>query len=294
MPHDDDSPWENIKVATRCNVNYREMTGSGRVRNCARCQLNVYDLSGLSQQAAEQLLVETEGSLCNRFYRRNDGTILTSDCLDGLKVPGSDKNSAGLLEILFGPSKERIWQELSREINALYVKGSFWGTDQVVARHESWEIVLDNYYARDVQYTQMRALYSNRDHFRFKIWRRGFFSDMGVLFGMQDIQVGHAQFDNDYIIQANDESKVRALLDNERIRLLIEAQPEILLSSGHVSDWYVTLPYGVDELHFCYAGVITDKQRLRDLFDLFSEVLDQLCRMGSAQNEPPGVTFSEL
>jgi hypothetical protein len=47
----------------------------------------------------------------------------------------------------------------------------------------------------------------------------------------------------------------------------------------------------VDELHFQVLGVIKDIPRLRALFDLFAEVLDRLCLIGSAYEGDPGVTL---
>ena len=48
-------------------------------------------------------------------------------------------------------------------------------------------------------------------------------------------------------------------------------------------------PLDVDELYFQVGGVIKDVDRLKQLFDLFAETLDELCRMGSAYEKNPGV-----
>jgi hypothetical protein len=42
-------------------------------------------------------------------------------------------------------------------------------------------------------------------------------------------------------------------------------------------------------LQFTVVGVIKDVERLKLLFELFSETLDQLCRIGSAYDQPPDV-----
>ena len=39
------------------------------------------------------------------------------------------------------------------------------------------------------------------------------------------------------------------------------------------------------------SGSIKDVERLKSLFDLFAAVLDQLCRIGSAYKQEPGVTL---
>jgi hypothetical protein len=62
------------------------MIGSERMRFCGQCNLNVYNLSGMSRSEAEQLIARNEGRLCVRFYRRRDGSIITKDCPVGLRA----------------------------------------------------------------------------------------------------------------------------------------------------------------------------------------------------------------
>lgn len=75
-----DSPLNNIKVASPCTVDWEGMFGNDRKRFCGGCSLNVYNLSGMTRDEAEVLLLQSEGRLCVRYYRRPDGTILTTDC----------------------------------------------------------------------------------------------------------------------------------------------------------------------------------------------------------------------
>ncbi len=57
--------------------------------------------------------------------------------------------------------------------------------------------------------------------------------------------------------------------------------------------WFgAKFPEGVDELYFQTHGVIKDKELLKNLFDLFSAVLDELCRQGSAYEKGPGVQLT--
>lgn len=64
------------------------MSGDDRVRYCGECRLNVYNLSGMSRRDATELIQLVEGRLCVRFYRRKDGTLLTSDCPIGMRAIG--------------------------------------------------------------------------------------------------------------------------------------------------------------------------------------------------------------
>ena len=49
------------------------------------------------------------------------------------------------LRRMFGPSRKEIWRQLSEEISARYVKGSFWKGDKVQATHDEWVVTLDTY-----------------------------------------------------------------------------------------------------------------------------------------------------
>jgi hypothetical protein len=71
---------DSIDVAALCPVSWAEMTGDDRVRHCSICQQSVYNLSALTRDAAEDLVRRTEWRLCVRFFRREDGTVMTRDC----------------------------------------------------------------------------------------------------------------------------------------------------------------------------------------------------------------------
>jgi hypothetical protein len=75
-----DNPLTNIKVASPCPANWDEMYGDNRKRFCGECKLNVYNLSGMSRDDAENLIQNAEGRLCVRFFQRADGTVITADC----------------------------------------------------------------------------------------------------------------------------------------------------------------------------------------------------------------------
>ena len=92
------------------------------------------------------------------------------------------------------------------------------------------------------------------------------------------------------MIQGNSVPRLQQLLASPRIRELIAAQPAIQFSVVDDEGWFrAKFPEGVDELCFTTVGVIKDVARLKLLYDLFSETLDELCRMGSAYAADPGV-----
>lgn len=195
---------------------------------------------------------------------------------------------------LFGPSKDEIWRQLCDQIGGNFIEGGFWKGSKVEVHHKQWTVTLDTYSEsqgeNNATYTRMRAPFVNKDGFRFTIYRRGLFSDLGKLLGMQDVEIGEPEFDDAYIIKGNDEDKLRRLFANPRIRQLIEQQPRIHLLVRDDEGWFKNkFPEGVDELYFREIGIIKDIERLKALYDLFAEVLDHLCKIGSAYEDNPGV-----
>lgn len=75
-----DSPLTNISIASPCSADWNEMYGDGRKRFCGDCKLNVYNLSGITRDEAETLVMNAEGRLCVRLYKRADGSVITKDC----------------------------------------------------------------------------------------------------------------------------------------------------------------------------------------------------------------------
>lgn len=77
---------ELLDVAAPCHANWADMTGDDRTRLCGQCDQHVYNLSEMTRAEAEALVLEAEGRRCVRFFRRYDGTVVTSDCPVGVRA----------------------------------------------------------------------------------------------------------------------------------------------------------------------------------------------------------------
>lgn len=211
--------------------------------------------------------------------------------LDGAARFADDADmSKPLLRELFGGNRNEIWRQLASEIDANYIEGGFWKRDKVQASHAGWLITLDEH--GKYHHTRMRTPFLNPGGFRFTVYRKGVFSELGKLLGMQDVEVGHQDFDRDFVIQGTDAAKLRQIFGNARIRELIAAQPRIHfeVKTAHgifERNLFAEKPPGdLDMLEFLVdrRPAMQDKEHLRLLFDLFAETLDELCRMGTARS----------
>lgn len=105
-----------VKIASPCAASWNEMQGDDKSRFCGKCAKNVYNLSAMTREEAELLMLEKEGELCVRLYRRRDGTVLTQDCPVGadarvrtkrLRIVGALAIGAGLAATLSGFAAHR-------------------------------------------------------------------------------------------------------------------------------------------------------------------------------------------
>jgi hypothetical protein len=70
---------EDVRIASPCSESWDDMSGTDAVRFCGKCEKNVYNLSAMTRGEAEALVNDSE-ERCLRFWKRADGTVLTSDC----------------------------------------------------------------------------------------------------------------------------------------------------------------------------------------------------------------------
>jgi len=99
---------QKLQVASPCYERWDRMKGDERVRHCASCKLNVYNVKELTAAEVEELVQRTSGQLCMRLYRRWDGTLLTRDCPVGLqrarmRVAAAMATAAAFVAVLLFP-----------------------------------------------------------------------------------------------------------------------------------------------------------------------------------------------
>jgi len=134
------NPLAYVRVAAPCKADWDQMIGTDQVRFCGQCNLNVYNLSGMTRDQAESVIAANEGRLCVRFYRRRDGSIITQDCPVGLRALRSRISywtkavAAAVLAFLatlgfqhllasFHPFEPRMTMGAIKEANAIFEQG---------------------------------------------------------------------------------------------------------------------------------------------------------------------------
>lgn len=177
----------------------------------------------------------------------------------------------------FGPSYKEIWGQAAEALGAEYNKGGFFSSAVVSHQHKNRTITLDKYTVSTgktyVEYTRVRCdLYGKRD-FKSKIYRKGFFSGLGKALGLQDIEIGFPQFDEDFIIKSNDEDLVRNVLGVQEIRSLMSSLKYINIKTRSKHD-------GSGNMEYLVPRVIKDVEAVKNIFHLFTALLDRYDELG--------------
>jgi hypothetical protein len=177
--------------------------------------------------------------------------------------------------------KSNIWKEFAKESNGKYIEGFSWQSAKTEIEYNDLKIIFDNYtlwsgkYSKEM--TRIIAPFKSTDNFRFEIYRSGLIRNIEKLFGGQDVKIGHEDFDKEFIIKTNNEHKIKDLLQNQKIRNLIEIQKNVNIEiSDQKGIWEEKLPEMEFELSFYEDGEIKDIEQLKNLLNLFKELIDAL------------------
>jgi hypothetical protein len=87
---------DNVRVASPCHADWSQMVGDDRVRFCGSCEKNVFNLSAMTRDEAEALIIASGAKICVRMYKRSDGTVMTEDCTVGAKKKRRKRLAAAL------------------------------------------------------------------------------------------------------------------------------------------------------------------------------------------------------
>ncbi|REH01647.1 hypothetical protein [Flavobacterium aquicola] len=185
------------------------------------------------------------------------------------------------MQNIFDPKKINIWEIFANEHSGKFIEGESWHSDRAEINYSEFKIIFDNYTLWSGKYSQeftrVVVPFISRNNFTFEIYRNDILSSIEKIFGAQDIKIDIKEFDDLFIIKSNNELKVKSLLQNKKIRELIQKQIEGNLEiSQHNSIWKPMLPKNEYQLLYYQEGKIADIEKLKSLLNLFIELIFEL------------------
>jgi len=188
---------------------------------------------------------------------------------------------------LFWRSKREAWELLCEEIGASYIYNGMFQADMVEFNYKNWVIIMDTFSRGSgksrTTFTRVRLNYVKNIAFELEIFPQNFLMELGKIFGAQDMELGEPEFDEKFMVKSNEVFLFADLLANQRLKYLLHQQRYFILRIG---ENYSNFPHSIDDIYLIYyhaRGTITDPQRLRDLFDLFTEIIETLVEMEVAE-----------
>lgn len=168
-------------------------------------------------------------------------------------------------------SEDEIWEKIAEQLknetenksySALIEDGQF----RILLDIDSNE---DSDQDDDSLLTSFTSKLTDEQPIRFSITRQGFKGELRKLFGMQDLIIGFAEFDNKFIIKGNEEENVKRIFANEELRdTLLKLDNFIFEIREHKIGAHKEVVLVLDVLE-----VVNDPLRLRILYKYFKFVL---------------------
>lgn len=199
--------------------------------------------------------------------------------------------------------KRKFWSKFSNEIGAKYIKGDFIVSDRVVKSNNGWVIVL---FASDaipypykekgrfsgrstgpagyISQTYITSPFLNTSRFNFTIWNK---RSLGALFISKDnfIETGYQDLDAKFDFETNNKDLLVKMLSNTNIRQLLNFQTDFDFSINNYQDGFkVENPEEyLDELVYYKVHLVKDCVSLKNTFDLFYFILEELKQLDIAK-----------
>ena len=144
---------------------------------------------------------------------------------------------------------------------------------KVITKVGHWVVTLETVKRARYTSTRMSVSFAARHPFRFSVYRHNFlsilFAPLTRLLRLEDIEIGHPDFDHDFIVTGDSESSIRKLFADATLRSLLQSRTDLHLESDGNS------------LSFAIEGKrIDDLRLLRTVHDLLGETLRELRRLG--------------
>lgn len=174
-------------------------------------------------------------------------------------------------KIITGVTDDEIWSNLASDIG---VEDDLLTYDVIIKQGEaSIRLYIDidpgGGFEGGYEATQFSASLLADTDFRFAIHHEDFFDEVGKFFGMQDVEIGYPELDQQVVIKTNDEQKVKRVLDDPQVRTVLTTLEDF--NFGIHKHTLSNEQYPVLELNINQG--ITEVAALRDIYHAFYSVL---------------------
>lgn len=162
---------------------------------------------------------------------------------------------------------ENPWKHFAEEVGGKY-RLSEEGTSEVIGSYGRFPFILKIIFIQaapkvNLFLTHFEIIIENSAGLKLKIYREGIIQKLTKLFGMQDIIFNDRSFDKKYIIEGNDEAKVKQIISPDIRAKIIELGEILMILDGN------TLIY---EQH----GKVINTNKLFMVLEMLAELAEKI------------------
>lgn len=190
---------------------------------------------------------------------------------------------------VFGMNFKDMLEEYADTCGGSIHKAGLMHPEHMIFEHNNHTIKVESYtyMAGNIPITHFRAsaLYYEIKPLELRITREGLLSSFSKMFGAQDIEINHPDFDDKYIIKGNDEILIKQLLDDKLRASIIEADRPILYVSSGGALSGMKVPQGMKAMIVDYDGMPKDTDIMAKYIDVIKFAVDSMIASGVAESK---------
>ncbi|MDH3734159.1 MAG: hypothetical protein OEU54_11520 [Gemmatimonadota bacterium] len=192
------------------------------------------------------------------------------------------------------PRKTPVAESWSR-VAADFGGETFWGKskkepDRLDVPHRVWRIVTDihvqSHGEGSTTYTRVRALFVRTQPFRLTVTKRNPFHSLGVLFGYRAVPIGYSQLEKALFVRSDRADLTRSMLRGTALGQGMMREPVKLSVARPGRPIRKIAGDTVGEVQILKRGKVHDVSELRELVQTCMWTLDELDRLGVADDTP--------
>lgn len=181
---------------------------------------------------------------------------------------------SGSLALPHAEAVERAWREAAAELGGRYGVNPAWKTPGIRV-DGTWGVILLESMGGDAGYlTRARAVFQSSERVNLAVSAEGFLASLGKSLGfVQDIELGHPEFDRRFLARGFPPARVKELLAPPVVDLVL-AQPFVGIRLG--SPGLPPHPPGLRELEVRRTTIVRDAEQLVGMVRIAEALIPRL------------------
>jgi hypothetical protein len=194
----------------------------------------------------------------------------------------------------FHAQTKKVWQKCANQVGGNFIEGGFLGKDSIELSYRNTKIILDTYTIQGehtVTYTRIYCTFISKNYWAFYVKQENFLTKLCRYIGIDDIQIGENQFDNQLYLTSENHEKLIRFFDSTSIRSIylkinetFENWLYISISNDYPIFFFKKRPPNQFQILFKELGIEDDTHKILLLFDLCKITLDRLIEIGEAED----------